>query len=78
MRLRDYQSPHKYVGLLWHFVDLYHSEYSLSIVMEVKLVIVTTLAVVAAQVGIHVRNNSHVDGGYKVASMLFIAKAVLR
>jgi len=25
-----------------------------------------------------VRNNRHVDGGYKVTSMLFIAKAVLR
>jgi len=38
----------------------------------------TPTPVVAAQVGIHVRNNRHVDGGYKVASMLFISKAALR
>jgi len=55
-------------------VDLYHSEYGLSIIEKVML----TGVIVAAKVGVHVRNNRHVDGGYKVTSMLFVAKAALR
>ncbi len=59
-------------------MDLYHTEYGLSIIKDVEPVIVTILEVIVTQVGIHVRNNRHMDGGYKVTSMFFIAKAALR
>ena len=78
MGLKDYIYHDEDFCRLGFIVDLYHSEYVLSIFMEVELVIVTVSAVVATQLGVHVCNNRHVDGGYKVTSMFFIAKAVLR
>ena len=80
MELKNNEAHDEDVCRLSIFVDLYHSEYGLSIIKDVELVMVTILAVavIVTQVGVHVCNNRHVDGGYKVTSMLFIAKAALR